>query len=230
MDSKEYSTYRDCAYKYKLKYIDRISVDPTIKQLKRKLFNYGVKGLITKKLNKNNLLTSVLAKANELKIEDKIMVNNVYRMVATFLLKELDSLPALEVDFHLEKKLASIDLSAEVDFIDFNKNLEIIEIITTDNNSASEYAISRSPFLLFQQLISGVNNIRIIDIIHKKDGISIKNLNVGTDKFHLKLIKEDIQEVASAINDKQFLKASINSFHCNKSSCAYWSICRGKDG
>ena len=128
-------------------------------------------------------------------------------------------------------KVGTVPIVGFVDFIDqpVGEPAPWVVDLKTSSKKWSSAMVATNTQLTLYALGTQTPNVRIDNIVLREGGADFQREEHTRTRHQLKVLAEDIQEVADDIKRGRFPMAPIDSWACSASWCAYWSKCRGRE-
>lgn len=240
----QYSLYRKCGRAYEFRYVKK-EVTPAAGAMRRGvLIHAGVEHALRHRMTHGTLPpvdSSIAAAKQEHDAYDGEVdwgsepegqvLDRAAQALRVYYKQGLQTVNPIAVEAPLLFKVGSVPVVGFIDFIDHpvGEPLPWVVDLKTSSKKWSSAMVALNTQLTLYAIGTQTPNVRIDNIVLKESGIDFQREENTRTRHQLKVLEEDIQEVASDIKRGRFPMAPIDSWACSASWCAYWAKCRGRE-
>lgn len=105
---------------------------------------------------------------------------------------------------------------------------EVVRDLKTGKRTISEHDVDKHTQLTLYAAVSRTPFAGIEMLAPLKKGVKYTRRETHRTNQDIAVLEEHFSEVVSFIKDGRFPKATIDSWVCNKTYCAFWASCRGR--
>lgn len=238
----QYSLYKNCPKAYEFKYVLKQASPSKPAMLRGVLFHSAVEHVLRKRMNGEAV---TLQEAHEV-IDHELQLGDVdvdwrdstpdatksaaRQSYTVYHQKGLSGIHPIAVEHLFTTWVGDVPVLGYMDVIHQSPGdpAQVVVDLKTSKSAWSDRDIRLSTQLTLYALAHGTQYVQIDNVVARASGYDFQRKTDTRDVGQMRVLTEDIGEVAHLIRTGIFPRAAIDHWMCSKDWCSFWEGCRGK--